>query len=504
MSSQFQSGDKDYLILFDILEKQREYCEKKLLRRLIKKGIIDDSQDIDNQRGKLRAIKSYAKKCILKSLRFIHTQRKELEQKVSNHLENARILGQKGLIQQSKEEIKEAKSLAKEFELHTQLIEITRLEIETVKSESPKNTIQKITVLHEEVTELIHLHHLENTFDLLISELEITYRNRGRHDMLNKKVTAQLDELMKTELFDMEQAQKSIRTNYSYYYIWGYYYLLTNQIELALQNFGEVIKIWNAQKSFITTFSQVYMGILSNYLNVCILANKMDKNFLTYLNYLKGRKRQNNKEKAFHFQIVEYLKLSYYLNIGELEEAKDTVNSINTQIDKYRKLIPTSRIVAFYNNILSYYFLMENYREASNYVFKLMNDVYRNEQREDLQARIKTFNLIFEYETCSRKEFFTRVESVSNSLKYYKLLNPFTNLIFRHLILISLAYNNQNEQERILRFYAQLTEYKETIGEKNLSGLGIEEVELWLKSKIEKRPIKDVYLDSLNIAFIAD
>lgn len=496
MSSNFQNGKNAYLILFDILEKQGVYDEEKLLKKLLKLKIIDANQHEEQQLGKLRAMKSYTKTCILRSLRFIHSQRKIIEQKINNALENARILSQKGLIRQSEAELASAKKMAQEFELYQVLIEINRLEIEIIKIKSPKNTLQKLKVIHHEINRLIQLNHLENTYDLIISELEITYRNRGRQDALNPKTASNLELLLDEKLLNLEVAKTSMRTHYSYYYIWGYYHLPSNNIEQAYENFKEVIHIWSSNKNFIKAFSQAYMGVLSNYLNICIISNRINNSFLTYLDYLDKCKKHTNKEQAYHFQIVAFLKLSFYLNKGELDAAESTVQSIKKQIEKFKKLIPISRIVAFYNNIISYYFLMENYKEAGNLVFLMMNDVYRNEQREDLQARIKTFNLIFEFETCVHKEFFTRVESVSNSLKYYKLLNPFTNLIFKNLILVSLAYSKRDEQEKFRRFYAQLIEYKTQIGENNLKGLGIEEIEIWLQSKISNRTMKDIYLDS--------
>lgn len=110
-----QSGEVNYLILFDILEKQHYFDEKEL-----KNALPEQSKA-----KQLHVTKNYLREKILESLRQFHNKISR-DAMVKDHLKNVEILFYKELYSQASDELARAEKIAREFELYPALIELAR------------------------------------------------------------------------------------------------------------------------------------------------------------------------------------------------------------------------------------------------------------------------------------------------------------------------------------------------------------------------------------------
>ena len=114
--------DLKIIQLFDALDKMQEYDEYALLKKLT-----------DNSKTKLANLKTHLYKEVLASLRLLKTG-ENVDLQLSEHLDNARLLYNKGLKQQSLRIIEKAKELARANQKFNTLVQIISLEkkIETL------------------------------------------------------------------------------------------------------------------------------------------------------------------------------------------------------------------------------------------------------------------------------------------------------------------------------------------------------------------------------------
>ncbi len=114
-----RSSDKEDLKvvqLFDALDKMSEYDEKVVLKKI--SGI---------DKSKLANLKSHLYKELLASLRLLKS-RDNVDLQLSEHLDNARILYNKGLKIQSLRILEKAKELARANQKFNTLVQLTSLE----------------------------------------------------------------------------------------------------------------------------------------------------------------------------------------------------------------------------------------------------------------------------------------------------------------------------------------------------------------------------------------
>ena len=481
LCSKFQDGDNSYLIVFDVLNKQKVYNEERLIKKLIKTGHLNKCASPENLSGNLRSQKSYTSQLIMRSLRLFHKQQGTGEQKVKTALGDANILFDKGLFQDGCVELKKAKEIAIKYQQTLDLITITRKELELTTSLEKKDTLKKVKKLHRKLEEYEAQMKIQNLYSLFYSEVAIHYRNFGRFKSQSKDIL-HLETQLNHQLFNEKNAKITFKTHYAYYLIHGYLHLIKNDISTAKFYFKQVLNIWNDNQHFIDEMPKTYIGLISNYLNVCSISNEEDPQFLDYINIIKNQKHQNQHQRTAQLQETLFLKLRYAMNFSLFNQASIAVEEIETKMDLFIDKIPASRKLAFYYNLIIFYFLKEDFSAAQNYIFQWNYLLDRNEHREDLKAKIKLVELILEYESKRRSDVFTRVRSISCHLKYKDMFDKLATILLKHILLIETS----KEREKPLKmayFLQDLAELKEEIGQNNVGGIGIIELELWLKTR---------------------
>ncbi len=117
-ASLFTSRNKNtYVILFNQIEKQKEYNEPKVLRAFRLKGIKVD----------LPSLKVYLYDLILKCLKNYKTDH-DIDEQIQSLISSAKLLHKKQLNVQAKKYLKKAKVMAEDNERFLLLIEIKRIE----------------------------------------------------------------------------------------------------------------------------------------------------------------------------------------------------------------------------------------------------------------------------------------------------------------------------------------------------------------------------------------
>src|SRR5580765_2071618 len=128
--------------LFDALDKLPEYDEKLLLKKL---PFVTKPQ--------LANLKTHLYKQLLASLRLLKTT-ENTDLQLSEHMDNARLLYNKGLKLQSLKILERAKEIAKENNKLNFLAQLISLEKKIETLHITRSTIEKTKLLTEEATEI--------------------------------------------------------------------------------------------------------------------------------------------------------------------------------------------------------------------------------------------------------------------------------------------------------------------------------------------------------------
>ena len=138
------SGNEDLKIiqLFDALDKLSEYDEKQLFKKL--KGVT---------KPQLSNLKNHLYKQLLASLRLLKTT-ENTDLQLSEHLDYARLLYNKGLKLQSLKVLEKAKELAKNNQKFNFLAQAISLEKKIETLHITRSTLEKTEQLAEEALEI--------------------------------------------------------------------------------------------------------------------------------------------------------------------------------------------------------------------------------------------------------------------------------------------------------------------------------------------------------------
>src|SRR5687767_2499057 len=108
-----KTGDKKYILLFDVLENQKSHDEKRLREKLKGERFLKQ----------LPVVKNYLYKAILRSLRSFHDGQK-LEAQLRREIRNVEILYEKGLFIQCSRIVTRLYKIAMTKEMPMKLLEI--------------------------------------------------------------------------------------------------------------------------------------------------------------------------------------------------------------------------------------------------------------------------------------------------------------------------------------------------------------------------------------------
>ncbi|MFM2364149.1 MAG: hypothetical protein RLZZ316_3051, partial [Bacteroidota bacterium] len=128
--------------LFDVLDKLQEYDERILLKKM---PTITKTQ--------LANLKTHLYKQVLASLRLLKTH-ESVDLQLSEHLDNARLLYNKGLKTQALRIIEKAKELAKEHQKFNTLVQLISLEKKIETLHITRSTTDKTQILANEAIEI--------------------------------------------------------------------------------------------------------------------------------------------------------------------------------------------------------------------------------------------------------------------------------------------------------------------------------------------------------------
>ncbi len=472
------SEDILFLQLFDVLDKQKEYDEQLILKKLpaIKKRQLSN-------------LKAHLYKQLLTSLRLLNKNHNE-DIQIREMIDYAKVLYNKGLYRQSLESLEKAKQKAIQGCFSTMALEIIDFE-KHIESQYITRSIEgRAEELTEESSQIEQIIANANMLSNISLRLYGLYLKVGY-------ARSEKDFLMAKEFFiahfpkvDVDKLDFYGRLHYNQAHMW--YYHMTQDFALCYRYAQSWIDLFEEQPEMKRLNAPLYLKGMHNLLNALFntLYYEKFKEVLEQLNQFPKEvdiKQVRNIEGLFYlYKYIHTIKL-HYLE-GTFSEGLAVVPELVEKMEDDQYNWDHHRIMLFQYRIACLYFGSGDNDEAINYLNLIINQK-NPDYREDIQCFARILNLIAHFELGNAQLVEYQVKSLYRFLAKMDDLHAVQKEIVRFLRKTPRMRESELRDE-FIRLKDKLTQLEDDRFEKR-PFLYLDIIS-WLESKIEERPVQEI------------
>ena len=388
LNSSLQSGEKNYLKLFDYIEKQSIYNEEALKKYFEKEKFIQH----------LPSEKNHLYKLVLKSLRAYYSDQ-SVKSQLKQDIKNIEILYQKALYKECAKFVKRSKKTAADYEKFYYLFELIAWEKKLMEEDFEEGLfnhnldelIKEETLVIEQLRNLAEYH-------ILYSKINYIFRSGGftRNESERKIV----EEISEYHLIKGKNTAISVRATSICYYIQGLCAASVRDYDTALVNFRKTKAILDKNSKIKKDLSNRYIYTL-NFLMHCYIDNNDFENAhkmyveLIELSGTDEYKSLDSEVKIFSTSAIG--KLQMLNKQGEFSKALDLVTIVDEKVEKYAEKLNKEKILLINYSKAYSYFGNNEFKKS----LRLINDVLNDNEkqlRQDVYSFSRIFNLVIHYE----------------------------------------------------------------------------------------------------------
>ena len=468
--------EKNYIKLFDILEKSEEYDEEALIETL-------NEEDVNTKY--LAADKNHLYNLILRSLRNFHTSRTS-RLKVKECLEYAEILLDKGLKDQAFQQIQKAIKIAEQYDLVSYIPEIFRLERKIIGAPLKEKDIDKQYKKYKDA--LAKLENF-NEYDFLHSRTNFIRRQVG------KTRNAEELKLFQKILTDPLMQTDKCLTFFSklrFHQSWAGYYYSCNNWQKEYEQNKILLDLMKNKKEFLEEYPIEYTAVFSRLL---ILTKQAEPSaYATTLHRFREIPQETVRHQRQVKSMVESLAYSTefvrMIQGGLFEEAVKIIPEFDQFLNDYDDLIDDSFKMNSYYKFAYVYIGLDDYSRALDYLNMVLNEFDEN-IRPDVYRYSKVLSLIVHLELGNTTLLPYITKSTLHYLKSRKKLFKTEKLLMDFIKKIKPdSRNNYHWKEHLPALRANLIEVFEEPNERN--ALQYFDFMTWLDSKIEGKSFLEI------------
>lgn len=465
-------GKNEYVKLFDAIDKMSVYDENELIGKSFVKN--------------LSAEKNYLQRLVLKSLNAFHLELNS-KTKIYSYLQSVEILYHKGLYHQAEKICIKALELAIEKELFAHIQSIHEILIELFSKQF--KYAEAIDLIEYSTT---HFDMLQNFKEVQLITMK-AYKDQWDYGFARTNEESEiLTPYVTNKKINNPDFPLSKRAEM---YVLGLnltHAFFVNDIEKMTHYSLKMNDLYEENTALIEFSTIGYIASLYN-TSFAYLKSKDYSKALEVTSKLEALKHHygitnslNMSARLFFYNVN--LKLDIYLKLDDFEAAKNLIEDVATDFNKYKGYIATVHLYEYYFLMSKYYFVVANYRLALRYSNFILNDTSFT-VRKDLLSVVRLLNLLIHYEL---KNDFTIDYLTKNTFNYFKSKKRLFK-VENELIKFITGRNKDTQNEVLTADLVQLQEamknHKKDPNE--LIPFDYFDFEYWAISKLTKKPLKD-------------
>ncbi|MBL7893019.1 MAG: hypothetical protein JNL63_10340 [Bacteroidia bacterium] len=470
------TGSKTYLKLFDAIDKQKEYNEDKLLKLFAKEKFS----------RQLHRYKNYLNSLILQSLEIQYSD-DTVDSLLKHKVLQIAILYKKGLFEQCRKLISNAKELAQKRESYLVLLELSHWEFRLTAIQSYLN-VDENYIVNLFKTEFNTMEEYKNYREY--SELEGKAFNVFKKEGLMRSPShlKQLNKLASHPLLSDEKKANSFISKIKFHSIHVAICSITHNFKKIIIHTKRIVDLIEENPYHIADNKSNYIICLANHFNSQMTLNQYSGALQT-VNKIKNIQVISQGDKEMVTLMLIDKELFMYYKTGDFEKGKSLLNSIDSGnfesiVVKYK------RESEVFFKIANIYFGLGEFQQASTYSKKIINSTFTN-QRKDIECFSRVFSLIIYFETGDQDQLEFSIRSVYRFLlkrdRLYKFEDAILTFIRKKIIKVT-------TKEELRKAFVELKDKLEKVIKDPFEKTALDYFDFisWLESKIKKRPFAEV------------
>ena len=463
LSTDLQSGKKNYVLLFEEMDIQEVYDKKLVVDKLKAHKFVKS----------LHVTENYLYQRIMESLRTFHAE-KSISAKLYNLLMDAEVLSRKGFYKLSMDVLNRAEKIALKHHKNFILAEVAPRKIELIVADEEKKLTEQLDELYEQTQKIHHQLQEESSYIYWHHWFVLIFR-KWRYPK-DPQVLQQMEEGYQFVIQKGFPTEGTFQMQYYYYTIQSVYYQLIKEYEKGNEIHAKILMLWESNPDIIKERRSVYMGRLANYINSSLTCEKYE---LVYplIEKLEALKTTTFDEQGEQFQNVYFYKQLYYLNSKQLEMAEELIPEIEKGLKKYAQKINPARKLTFYYNSTITYFLLEEYETAADWLNKILTLTRSHEPRKDVQRFARILQMAIYYKLSSHKVLEYLFRSVYRDKKLKAEMHVFEKIVLQYFKKLLTILADSREEKALFKLFKEDLDRLKPL-EKSVTGF--EEFFIWV------------------------
>ena len=368
-----KGSDTNYLLLFDAIDKQKQYDEEEIRKKFKGKKFL----------SQLHVTKIYLTELILKALKNYYSD-SSVHSKILNLLKDIELLFEKELYDLCHHRIEKAEGLARRYEKLSLQTEILFWKRKLALAVAP-NTDDVNSILTNEET--------------IIEQMK----------MLNTwwRRTININKLLKDDTFITQfHTPKHNKSNVLQSQVLHYHILyginfIKGDIRKADQNISELITLLERFPHRIQEDPHAYATAIGNKIGL-YLSKKKWKAIPALIKKMREVPSRYKLKSESRFTVRLWLRLfnvelEMYRDSRQLDKGIVLMTEIQQFIDKRRKSIPADYLLLLYYQFANIFFLKKAYSQSLHWLNEIIN-VNFGDTRNDIQCYARILNLMVHFE----------------------------------------------------------------------------------------------------------
>ncbi len=475
-----RSSGKDDLkvvLLFDALDKMHEYDETLLLKKL--KSVT---------KPQLANLKTHLYKQLLASLRLLKTT-DNIDLQLSEHLDNARLLYNKGLKHQALRILERAKELAKANQKFNFLVQALSLEKKIETLHITRTGTDKTELLtHEAMQVSKHIYRVTKLSNLAL----LLYR----WYIINGHARNEQDELAVKTYFKNELPEdvKAINGFYEKLYLYQSYcwYAFIRQDFLMYYRYAKKwVDVFAEEPQMVGVETGHYIKGMHTLLNAHFDLrnfNEFDIVLQQFETFAKTAIANQYDNFRTHTSIyINSAKINRHLMQGSFKEGVALIPHIEAKLEAYGLFVDRHRILVFNYKFASLLFGSADYDGSIDYLQKIINGPI--DLRIDLQCYARLLHMMAHYELGNFDIMDSLIKSVYRFMAKMKNLTVVEEEMFKFLR-HSFGVSPRQMKPELEQFLEKIKHLEKNRFETR--AFAYLDVISWVEGKVYNKPMGDV------------
>lgn len=388
LHSALQSGDKNYLRIFDAIDKQKMYDEDGLKKLFAKEQFIKHFPSEKNHLYKL----------ILKALRAYHAE-SSVSGMLKQEIKNIEILYDKALYNECNKTLHRAKRIARENERFYYWFELLNWEKMLLEEAYESGEFTKdLDALIDEEREVIEKLRNLAAYHILYSKINYVFRSGGY--VRTDEEHAMVEEISEHPLIKGKNTAQSRRAATICFYTQGFCQWAKRDWTQSFEKFSRAKQILDDNPLIKADLPKRYIRTL-HYLIQCLIELgrfKEARDGIKQLRALDGQEGFAGIDIHVHIFNASYLtELRMLDRMGEQTKALEMVQPIITGLEELGPRLHKEYELEFYFNLACVHFGANEVNRSLFWLNKVLNDPEPT-LRQDIFTYARLFNLLVHYE----------------------------------------------------------------------------------------------------------